>query len=204
MIDNFKILIACEESQAVTSSLLKLGWDAYSCDIQPCSGQHKDRHIVGCALKEAYSGKYDMMIAFPPCTYLSNVGTPHLMRGGVLNLPRYYKGMDAYDFFMSLYNAPIRYKAIENPTPSKAFGLPPYTQAIQPYEHGHVYTKRTCLWLRNLPLLIPTHNVTPCKGGWTETTRNPKMRSKTFQGIADAMASQWTNYILKQHSTLSL
>ena len=95
-----------------------------------------------------------------------------------------------------------RHKCLENPTPSKVFKLPPYTQAIQPYEHGPPYTKRTCLWLQNLPLLVATNNVTPNKG-WTDKHRNPKMRSKTFQGIADAMATQWTSYILKQHNTLS-
>jgi hypothetical protein len=197
--NNFKILVACEESQKVTTSFIKMGFNATSCDIQKTRGSYPHKHIVGCALKEAYSGKYDMLIAFPPCTYLANVGAPHLMKGGSLQLERYYKGKDARDFFMALLNAPIKYKCIENPTPLKCFGLPLHTQVIQPYEHGHPYTKRTLLWLRNLPTIAPSHYVEPRKS-WMNAKRNPKYRSETFQGIADAMASTFGRYILNNHT----
>tara|TARA_Y100001973_G_C5073744_1_gene268891 strand:+ start:103 stop:429 length:327 start_codon:yes stop_codon:yes gene_type:complete len=96
---------------------------------------------------------------------------------------------------MALYNAPIKYKAIENPTPLKVFKLPRHTQAIQPWQHGHPYTKRTLLWLHNLPPLKETSIVKPQKG-WCDAKRNPKYRSETFTGIAEAMADQWTKCIL--------
>ena len=100
-----KILIACEESQAVCKAFRAKGHEAYSCDILPCSGGHPEWHIQGDALIEAYSGKYDMMIAHPPCTYLSNAGAPHLFRGGVLNEERYKNGLEGKEFFMKLLNA---------------------------------------------------------------------------------------------------
>ena len=194
-IQSFKILVACEESQKVTSAFIREGFTAFSCDVQPTRGPYPDNHIQGCAIKEAYSGKYDMLIAFPPCTYLSKVGAPWLFRGGVRNEERYNKGLEARDFFMALYNAPIKYKAIENPTPLKCFNLPKHSQAIQPYEHGHPYSKRTLLWLQNLPMIKPSKLVT-CAGSWCDVKRNPRNRSETFQGIADAMARTWGEHIL--------
>lgn len=195
-----KILIACEESQAICKEFRKLGHEAYSCDILPCSGGHPEWHIQGDAITEAYSGKYDMMIAHPPCTYLSNVGAPHLFRGGKINEERLKNGLLAKEFFMKLFNAPIEMIAVENPTPSKIFGLPPYTQVVQPYEHGDPFKKRTCLWLKNLPLLVPTNIVkgepTTVPGNWYN--KPPKgvprsvARSKTFPGIAKAIAEQWS------------
>ena len=192
-----KILVACEESQRVTIELRKLGCEAYSCDIQPCSGGYPEYHIQGDAIREAYSRKYDMIIAFPPCTYLSRASAVRLFPNKVLNQERYEKGLEAKEFFMALYNAPVKYVALENPTPLRIFGLPKESQAIQPHEHGHPYTKRTCLWLRNLPPIQPTNQVKPI-GSWVKLNRNKKTRSKTFTGIARAMATQWSDTCKEQ------
>ena len=203
-----KILVACEESQAVCKAFRKQGHESYSCDIQDCSGGHPEWHIKGCALKEAYSGKYDMLIAFPPCTFLSVVGAPHLYKGGKINLVRHSKGMAARAFFMALYNAPIKHISIENPTPMKCFNLPDYSQAIQPYMFGHPFLKRTLLWLKNLPPLKPTNvvdnPVSTSKANWFNKggKNRQKNRSKTFLGIADAMSIQWSNPIWEEQLTL--
>ena len=151
-----KVLIACEESQAVCIAFRKASHEAYSCDIQDESGGYPEWHIKGDAIKEAYSGKYDMMIAFPPCTYLSNAGARHLYPKGKLNEDRYKKGLEGKAFFMALWNAPIKHICLENPTPSKIYGLPEPSQIVQPYMFGHPYTKRTLLWLKNLPPLKAT------------------------------------------------
>ena len=200
-----KILVACEESQAVTIELRKLGHEAYSCDIIECSGGHPEWHLqqdVIPLLKE----KWDMIIAFPPCTFLSNAGARHLWKNHELNQERYEKGLEAKAFFMEFYNADCPRIAIENPTPSKIYNLPEKSQVIQPWQFGHPFTKRTQLWLKGLPLLEPTNIVTPertwCPSGSYSgkhgekhrgmfTTDRARNRSKTFQGIAKAMAEQW-------------
>jgi len=202
-----KILVACEESQAVTKELRKLGHEAFSCDIQECSGGHPEWHIKGDAIKEAYSGKYDMMIAHPPCTYISRAGARWMYpTAGNLCEKRYAKAMEAKDFFMKMINAPIKYIAVENPTPLKVVNLPKHTQAVQPYEYGHPYSKRTLLWLKNLEPLKPTNILSDYKpylpsntGGKKRgqsysrgVSKNAKESSKTFKGIAEAMANQWT------------
>jgi len=193
-----KILIACEESQTVCKAFRALGFEAYSCDIQECSGGHPEWHIQWDALIEAYSGKYDMMIAHPPCTYLSNAWARFLYPKGVLNQERLAQWQEAKEFFMKLWNAPIKYIAVENPVPSTVYGLPKYNHTIQPYEFGHPFQKKTCLWLKNLPPLIPTHitekpQSTKVAGNWFNKwgKDRQKNRSKTFQWIADAIASQW-------------
>ena len=147
-----KILVACEESQAVTIELRKLGHEAYSCDILEQSGGHPEWHIKGDAVVTAYDRKckWDMMIAHPPCTLLSNAGARWLYPKGELNKDRYKKGLNAKDFFMQLINAPIDKIAVENPTPSSIFGLPKHTQEIQPYQFGDEIQKRTLLWLKNI------------------------------------------------------
>lgn len=139
-----------------------------------------------------------MMIAHPPCTYLTNAGAVHLYPKGKLNQERYKKGLEAKDFFMKLLNAPIERICVENPIPSTIFGLPKYTQTIQPYEHGHPYQKKTCLWLKNLPLLVPSNitterQSTKIAGNWFNKGGKDRQvnRSKTFPGIAQALASQW-------------
>lgn len=206
-----KILVACEESQAVCKAFRAKGHEAYSCDILPCSGGHPEWHIQGDALIEAYSGKYDLMVAHPPCTYLSNAGACRLYpQKGVLNQERYKQGLEGKEFFMKLFNAPIKYICVENPIPSSVFELPKYSQIIQPYEYGHPFSKKTCLWIKNLPLLKPTNIITEnvvswVSGGSKDSKGNKRknqgvaygsfMRSKTFQGIADAMAEQWSDII---------
>ncbi len=173
-----RILVACEESQAVTKELRRLGHEAYSCDIIPCSGGIQ-------------SGIYK---------------ATHLWKGHKLNQERYAKGLEAKEFFMRFLNADCPRIAVENPIPSKVYELPPYTQTIQPYEYGHPFTKRTCLWLKGLEPLEPTNIVEPtatwCPSGSYShkhdekhrgmfTTDRAKNRAKTFPGIAKAMAEQW-------------
>lgn len=202
-----RVLVACEESQAVTIELRKLGHEAYSCDIQPCSGGHPEWHLqqdVVPLLKE----KWDMIIAFPPCTYMSNAGACRMYpKKGVVNQERYKKAMAAKEFFMKFYNADCPKIAIENPIPMKIIGLPEKNQVIQPYEFGHQYTKKTYLWLKGLPKLTPTNIVEPlgpyvcgnseiwkkqvAKGKVYGKEKSAKHRSKTFSGIAKAMAEQW-------------
>ena len=193
-----KILVACEESQAVTIELRKLGHEAYSCDIMDCSGGHPEWHIKGDVLEQLDKG-WDMMIAHPPCTYLSNAGARFLYPKGILNQERLALGMEAKDFFMQLLNAPIEKKAVENPVQSTVFGIQKYNQVIEPYEYGHPFKKKTCLWLKNLPKLVPTNILpkpesTKVAGNWFNKggKDRQKNRSKTFPGIAKAMADQWT------------
>jgi hypothetical protein len=219
------VLIACEESQAVCKAFREIGHTAFSCDIQECSGGNPEWHIQddvmriingNCSFQTADThthtqcGKWDLIIAHPPCTYLSNAGACRLFKvidgQCYINRNRFEKGMDARDFFMKFYEADCEHIAIENPTPSSVFRLPEYTQAIQPYEYGEPYTKRTCLWLKGLPLLRPTEIVEPVcswvSGGSKKTDGTPrtnkgmtfrdsKRKSKTFNGIARAMAQQW-------------
>lgn len=156
--------------------------------------------------KRHHVRKWDMIIAFPPCTYLTNAGARHLYKGGVLNQERYEKGLEAKEFFLKFWNAPCERIAIENPTPSRVFELPEKTQVIQPWQFGHPFTKRTQLWLKGLPLLQPTKIVEPertwCPSGSYSgkhsdkhrgvfTKDRARNRSKTFPGIAKAMAKQW-------------
>ena len=149
-----------------------------------------------------------MIIAFPPCTYLTNAGAVRMRVKGEIVPERYAKAMEAREFFMKFINADCPKIAVENPTPMKIVDLPPYTQAIQPWQFGHPYTKRTCLWLKNLPPLEPTDIVTDgvqpyVNGGHKDAhgnyrrfkgrnERDQKTRSKTFHGIAKAMAEQWS------------
>jgi hypothetical protein len=185
----------------------KRGHEAYSCDIEPCSGGRPEWHFQQDVVK-LLEETWDMIIAFPPCTYLTNASSVRLRVKGEINQERMEKAILAKEFFMLFYNHSCKRIAIENPTPGKIHGLPQYTQAVQPWQFGHPYTKRTCLWLKNLPKLTPTQiiteNITPyvnggCKdknGNYLKAQgrneRDQKTRSKTFMGIADAMASQWT------------
>lgn len=200
-----KILVACEESQAVCKEFRKLGHDAYSCDIEPCSGGYPEWHLQQDVVP-LLTQKWDMIIAFPPCTFLTNAGARHLYKGGILNQERYEKGIAARELFMKIWNAPCEMIVIENPTPSRVFELPEKSQVIQPWQFGHPYTKRTQLWIKGLPLLQPTEIVVPertwCPSGSYSHKHNDKHRgvftkdraknrSKTFPGIAKAMAEQW-------------
>lgn len=205
-----KVLLACEESQAVTIEMRKLGLEAYSCDIEPCSGGHSEWHLQQDVLP-LLEEDWDMIIAFPPCTYLTNAGARHLWKNHELNVERYKKGLEAKGFFMAFYNAKCDKIAIENPTPSKIYELPPKTQVIQPWQFGHPFTKRTQLWIKGLPNLQPTEIVDPKRtwcpsGSYSKkhndkhrgmfTTDRAKNRSKTFPGIAKAMAEQWGTLLL--------
>ena len=203
-----KILVACEESQAVTIELRRLGHEAYSCDIQPCSGGHPEWHLQVDAL-ELLKMRWDMIIAHPPCTYLTAAGAVRLFNhdGTVKDADRFSCGIKAAQFFMTFLDSDCPKIAVENPVPLKCFGLPGYDQIIEPYQFGEPWRKRTCLWLKGLQPLMATQIVGPL-GLWVGSTsarrdpaikqryelhsdRNPKRRSKTFPGIARAMAEQW-------------
>ena len=218
-----KVLIACEESQRVCKAFREHGHEAYSCDIQEPSGGHPEWHIMNdciplidgnCRFKtmdgqmHTIDGKWDLLIAHPPCTYISNAGARHLYKGGThtLNEERLRKGIEASHFFLRFLWANCDKIAVENPIPSSVYCLPKYTQIIQPFMFGHPYTKRTCLWLKNLPLLQATNVVEPVatwcpSGSYSKkhgekhrgmfTTDRARNRAKTFVGIAEAMAEQW-------------
>ena len=215
-----KILIGCEESQAVTIEFRKLGHEAYSCDLKACTGGHPEWHIQDDLLKVIARGGWDMLIAFPPCTHLAVSGAKHFdikRKDG--------RQASAIKFFMDCVNAPIHKIAIENPVGIMATEYRVPDQIIQPYHFGDPFTKTTCLWLKNLPKLKATHYDAPLfgmsvdKGEFYEfetaegkTKRMPLWyaqakgfggkatkgqthdvtRSKTFHGIARAMASTWS------------
>lgn len=193
-----KILVACEESQAVTIELRRLGHEAYSCDVQECSGGHPEWHIQADAL-QMLKMRWDMIIAFPPCTYLSNAGSRWLYNEGRLNEERYKRGLAAKEFFLAFYNADCPRIAVENPISNRIYQMPQHTQEIQPWQFGHPFMKTTRLWLKGLPPLKPSEIVQ-----WTDTwcassktgrngyaKHSSKARSKTFPGVARAMAEQW-------------
>lgn len=224
-----KILVACEESQAVTIELRKLGHEAYSCDIIECSGGHPEWHIIQdvlpllngfCGFKTADGedhllfGKWDMIIAFPPCTHLAVSGARHFEKKRADGRQR-----EGIEFFCQFLNADCDKVAIENPVGiisgdyipkyfpdlAEKYGLPRKpSQIIQPYEFGDPHKKTTCLWLKGLSGLAKTNIVDPqlveytCKNGKKVTfdtimakIKDPGIRSKTFPGIAKAMAEQW-------------
>ena len=205
-------MIACEESQAVCKAFRARGFEAYSCDIQECSGGCPEWHLQVDAL-ELLKMRWDLIIAHPPCTYITNAGAVRMRVKGEIQQERFEKAMEAKAFFLRFLNADCEHIAIENPVPMKLIGLPPYTQIIQPWQFGHAYTKKTCLWLKNLPSLVPTNiireGVQPYVNGGCKDAhgnyrrfqgrkeRDPKTRAKTFPGIAEAMAEQWGNFILK-------
>ena len=216
-----RILVACEESQAVCKAFRERGHEAYSCDLVECSGGHPEWHIQGDALPllngacefftmdglaHRVDDKWDMIIAFPPCTKTSNAGARHLWKGGKLNIERYYEGLCGKALFLAIWMADCEKVIIENPTPSKVFEYPEPSQVIQPYQYGHPFTKKTLLWERGVKPLSPTNVVVPertwCPSGSYSkkhndehrgmfTTDRAKNRSKTFPGIAKAMAEQW-------------
>lgn len=201
-----RVLVACEESQEVCKAFRAKGHEAYSCDLQDCSGGHPEWHIKADAL-EILKLEWDLIIVHPPCTYLSNAGARWLYAGKQLNEERYQKGLDGKDFFMQFFNAKCERIAIENPIPSRVYQMPQYTQVIEPYYFGEPWSKKTCLWLKGLPPLFPTEIVYDhkpyCSSGSYSRNHDPKYkgasrkggsakaRSKTFPGVARAMAEQW-------------
>lgn len=214
-----KVMVACEESQTVCIAFRERGHEAYSCDIQEPSGGHPEWHILGDAVEALKGGhittvdgvwhdvgKWDLLIAHPPCTYLTNASAVRMTVKGELQKERYKKAMEGREFFLKMWAADVERICVENPTPIGFLNLPPCTQVIQPYQFGHPYSKRTCLWLKNLPYLKATNIVTNYEpyvnGGCKDASgryrrfqgrneRDPKTRSKTFPGIAAAMAEQW-------------
>ena len=205
-----KILVACEESQAVTIELRRLGHEAYSCDIQECSGWHPEWHIKGDVLpllngdcefntmdgeRHAISGRWDMIIAFPPCTDLAASGARHFAKKRADG-----RQQASIDFFMKFANAHCDRIAIENPVGIMSTHFRKPDQIINPWQFGHPETKKTCLWLKNLQPLEETENVYAYMMTLPEKERSrihwmgsghAKERSKTYPGIARAMAEQW-------------
>jgi len=196
-----KILVGCEESQAVTIELRKLGHEAYSCDIQDSSGGHPEWHLKMDVFQAIDLKEWDIGIFFPTCTYLTVSANkwykdqPKRKSGTLVGAERRAAREEAIDFFMRLYNCKIPKVGIENPigVMSSRFRKP--DQVLQPWMFGHGETKATCLWLRNLPKLKPTNIV---DGRENRIWKMPpskdrqKLRSKTYPGIAEAMSKQWT------------
>lgn len=219
-----KVLVACEESQRVTMEFRKLGHEAYSCDLLDCSGNHPEWHIkkdvtlllngncifnTGDGVEHEISDKWDIIIAFPPCTYLTVAGNRwyNYEKYGDKAIQRMLDRNDAIKFFMTIANADCDKIAIENPVGVMSTQWRKPDQIIQPYQYGDAYEKRTCLWLKGLPMLSPTKIVEipdriQFKSGKTmakwyveagnlSKEQRALVRSKTFPGIAKAMATQW-------------
>lgn len=187
-----KILVACEESQAVTIELRRIGHEAYSCDIIPCSGGHPEWHIQQDVIP-LLTQKWDMILAFPPCTHLAVSGAKWFAAKRADG-----RQQNAIDFFMQFANSDCPRIAIENPVGIMSTVWRKPDQIIQPWQFGHGETKKTCLWLKGLPPLIPTEIV---EGREQRIWKMPpsedraKNRAKTFPGIARAMAEQWAGDI---------
>ena len=207
---HINVLIACEESQAATIAFRAAGATAFSCDLIKCSGKHPDWHIQHDA-REVIQGAghwplqngetlmmehdWDLIIAHPPCTMLAKSSATALWKGQ----HTIDDVTEAAQFFMTFFEAPARFVCIENPIPLKIACLPPYSQIVQPFDFGHNYSKATCLWLRNLPPLLPTHGKFMQPKSWVYGgSHRAKRRSKSFAGIVDAMANQWLPLIASE------
>ena len=232
----YKALVACEESQAVTIELRKLGWEAYSCDIQECSGGHPEFHICesviplvngDCVFKtmdgqmHSVQGEWDLIIAHPPCTYLTVTGNRwfNVERYGEKAIQRAKDREEAVEFFMVFVNAKCKHICIENPVGCMSTRWRKADQTIQPWMFGDEAEKKTCLWMIGLEPLVPTHIVAPpprqvFKSGntmpqwYAEAWHLPKeersrLRSKTFHGIAVALAEQFTQQITGQNDLIN-
>jgi len=203
-----RVLVACEYSGTVRDSFIRAGHYAASCDILPSESPLGDHYQ--CDIMDIIDHGWDLMIAHPPCTFMSNAGACRMYpQKGIVDPERLKKALDAKEFFMKLLDAPIPMICIENPKPLNIVGLPPETQIIQPWMFGEPYTKKTLLWLKNLPPLIETDVITEgivpfCPSGTGRKLggkslgaairgNDSKNRSKFFKGMADAMAAQWGN-----------
>lgn len=209
-----RILVACEESQELTNRFRSLGHEAFSCDILPCSGGHPEWHLQQ-DVTDLLKQKWDMIVAFPPCTYLTVTGNRwfNIEKYGEKAIQRYKDREDAINFFMMFANADCDHIAIENPVGIMSSVWRKPDQIVNPFQFGDPYEKKTCLWLKGLPLLTPTNVVEPeprkvfesgkSMAGWyADAWKLPKeerarLRSKTFPGIADAMTGQWSGFITK-------
>lgn len=203
-----KVLVACEYSATVRDAFRAKGHDAWSCDLLPTDGDPQ-WHIQGDALVMAHGHDWDLMIAHPPCTYMTNAGVTWLHKDPT----RWEKLDEGAAFFKALWNAPIKRIAIENPVMHKyakeRIGGMQQTQTIQPWMFGHKEQKATCLWLKNLPPLVPTDNVKKAMMELPDNERQRlhylppsadrwKLRSTTFKGIASAMADQWGDNMIEE------
>ena len=210
-----RVLVACEESQRVCIAFRERGHEAYSCDVLEPSGGHPEWHIKDdvipilgghCHINTMdgivhdIPDRWDLIIAHPPCTYISNAGVRFLYPGGkgILNEERLRKGIKATHFFLRFLYADCEHIAVENPIPSTVYCLPKYNQIIQPWMFGHPFQKKTCLWLKGLPPLFPTEiclerQSSKVPGNWFNHGGKERQgnRAKTFPGIAKAMAEQW-------------
>lgn len=223
------LLVACEESQRVCTAFRQRGWEAYSCDIIDCSGGHPEYHIKQdvlpllngncdfetCDGVKHHIDRWDLLIAHPPCTELCSAGQHWFSRG--IKDPKMRE--DAADFFMRFINADCEHIAVENPIGIMSTRYRKPDCVVQPWQFGHPETKATCLWLKNLPSLVPTNIIQKPEGGWANQQisngkytgfknydengkilawndpRTKVIRSRTYIGIAEAMAEQWTKYL---------
>jgi hypothetical protein len=197
-----RILVACEESQAVTIEFRKLGFEAWSCDTEPCSGGHPEWHLQQDVI-QLLNQEWDMIIAFPPCTHLCVSGAAWFEQKR-----KDGRQQEGVKFFMQFAMLKCEHVAIENPIGIMSGIYCKPTQIIQPWMFGHAETKATCLWLKGLPKLIETNNVKEEMQKLPENKRmrlhylppskeRAKLRSKTFSGVAKAMATQWGEYLIK-------
>ena len=195
------IIVGCEESGAVRDALIERGHDAWSCDLKPSRGIHNDKHIQGDIFEALASRTWSAGIFFAECTYMANSGAKHLYLGmkkeNGVNQDRWDKMEAAARFFKALWEADIERIAMENPImlgyAKKIIGVGP-DQIIQPWQFGHGETKATCLWLKNFPKLVPTNIVEGREQRIWKMAPGPdrkRDRSKTYSGIANAMADQW-------------
>lgn len=203
------VLVGCEESQTICKAFRERGFEAYSCDTQECSGGHPEWHLQMDVFDAIKLVKPQLGIFHPPCTFMSRAGARWMYpAAGFLDIERYKKAMKAREFFMKCLNSNIKYIAVENPLPLKVVKLPKESQIIEPYQFGHEYSKKTLLWLKGLPKLKPTDikteykpylpsNTGGAKRGQKATPKSitQKESSKTFEGIAKAMAEQWGDFL---------
>jgi hypothetical protein len=209
--EDIKVLVACEESQAVTIEFRKLGIEAFSCDLLPCSGGHPEWHLH-CDVFEIINNGWTLMVAHPECTRLTVTANKWYKPEFSHRFPTIHEDREkAVEFFMAMVNAPIKYKAIENPIGIMSTRYRKPDQIIQPYQFGSPTRKATCLWLSGLPKLVHTdivaHEVVTFKSGKTMSKEHylsasmkkeerRKKRSVTFPGIAKALADQYSRFIL--------
>lgn len=198
------ILVCCEESQAVTKAFRDAGHEAYSNDIQECSGGHPEWHLQMDALKALKLKKWDLVIAHPPCTYLTISANkwykdqPARKSGALVGAERRQAREEAIDFFMEFVNADVPRMVIENPICIMSTRYAKPNQIIQPWMFGHGETKATCLWIKGLPNLVPTDVVEGREQNiWkmSPSKDRTKLRSKTYEGVANAMVEQWGNLL---------
>jgi hypothetical protein len=185
-----KLLVACEESQVVTKEFRKCGVEAFSNDIIDTSGEHPEWHIK-CDVREIIND-FNAIIAFPPCTHLASSGARHFYKKEVLQ-------KEAISFFMMFLKSKAKYVCIENPVGIMSRYKTP-SQYIDPSEFGHLYRKKTCIWLKGFPFLLRTTNFKKDNlASYAHTVvRDPRLRSRTFSGVAYAMANQWSHLLIEK------